>query len=486
MQKTSFLEIMRTLDREELKRFETFLNSPYFNTRSHVVRLFSVIKKYAPAFDDKDLDKEEIWKKISPGKDYNYGILKNIIYDITKLAERFLEIEEFSSNEHQRMKNLLIKLSDKHLENIFMNKFNSYEKNYIRSSKFYNEYYGEYYELMRRKFVMQAYDIRLRSKNISGQLAELLIFDFIAKFSNNFNNIYIEETELNEVPENNFIKVFSSAVFSNSELTEYLEILGKGSDKNYKILSIFFKLMRSYLNPHSIEFYYDFKNSLFENDKFISESAMRGLYASLGSALDNCDDVKNVNKNRELYEIIYHLADKNIFLSEDGKAIPSLYTLAVKTAGYLKEKLFIERLIKDYLPKIDPDLRDNFEIFSLAYLHYSCNEFERSLEYSNKINIDSFQMKYFLRNLQIIISFEKDDYEMFQYLSDSHRHFLSKNKSVSERYKESNLKFLNYINSLFKLREAKDKTESAVLKNLLEADTVVNKPWLLEKLSEMI
>ena len=33
MNKNPFLEIMRALNKEELKRFEAFLNSPYFNTK---------------------------------------------------------------------------------------------------------------------------------------------------------------------------------------------------------------------------------------------------------------------------------------------------------------------------------------------------------------------------------------------------------------------------------------------------------------------
>lgn len=486
MQKTTFLEIMRTLDKDELKRFEAFLNSPYFNTRNHVIKLFSVIKKYAPEFDDKSLSKEEVWKKISPGKEYNYGILKNIIYDITKLSERFLETEEFNNNESQRMKNLLLKLENKHLENIFLNKYNAFEKNVFKSSKFYDDYYTDYTDLKECRFALEAYNPKLRSKLLSTDISEMLIFDYIAKFSLNYNNMYIEGIEHNENSENHFISMFSESVFKNPELENYILKLSESAGRNYKIMLVFFKLMKSYLNPHSIEFYYDFKKALFENDKYISEASLRRLYASLGSALDNCNNTQEINKNKELFDIIVHLTEKNIFLSEAGKVIPSLYVLAVKLAGYLKQDHFIGKLMNDYLQKIDPDLKDNFTVFSLAYLYYSRNEFDKALESSNKIRIDSFQLKFSLRNLQIIISYEKKDYDMFLYLSDSYRHFLSKNKSVSGSYKESNLKFINYTNSLFKLSNSKDKTESELLKNTLDADQVVNKQWLLEKLNELI
>ncbi|MBK8553122.1 MAG: hypothetical protein IPL53_19510 [Ignavibacteria bacterium] len=340
-------------------------------------------------------------------------------------------------------------------------------KRVFKSSKFYYGYFGDYLEPKQCRFRVEAYDVRLHTKLISAGISELMIFDFLAKFSNNFNNYYIGLTEFNEKPENDFIDRFSKALFSDKELGKLYSRAERRTDNNYKIINIFFRLMKCYLNPDDIEYYYDFKKTLYDNDRYISESGMRGLYASLGSALDNCNDVSGINKNRELYEIINHLAEKNIFLSEEGKTIPTLYLFSVKTAGYLKETAFIERAIKEYLPKTDPELQDNFKTYSLAYLHYSKSEFDKALEYTNKISIDTFQMKYFLRNLQIIISYEKDDYDMFQYLSDSYRHFLSKNKSVSSGYKESNMKFLNYTNTLFKLREADDRSEAGFIESSL-------------------
>ncbi|MBK8552183.1 MAG: hypothetical protein IPL53_14425 [Ignavibacteria bacterium] len=60
-----------------------------------------------------------------------------------------------------------------------------------------------------------------------------------------------------------------------------------------------------------------------------------------------------------------------------------------------------------------------------------------------------------------------------------------KNKSVSSGYKESNMKFLNYTNTLFKLREADDRSEAGFIESSLPGDTVVNKYWLIDKLKEL-
>ena len=89
MLKSSLLEIIRTFTKQELAKLEDFVRSPYFNKKENVTKLFLEIKKYAPSFTDANLEKEEVWKKLFPGKDYNYGILKNLIFDLYGLAETF-------------------------------------------------------------------------------------------------------------------------------------------------------------------------------------------------------------------------------------------------------------------------------------------------------------------------------------------------------------------------------------------------------------
>ncbi|MEZ4821109.1 MAG: hypothetical protein R2942_01390 [Ignavibacteria bacterium] len=48
------------------------------------------------------------------------------------------------------------------------------------------------------------------------------------------------------------------------------------------------------------------------------------------------------------------------------------------------------------------------------------------------------------------------------------------------------MKFLNYTNSLFKLRENYNKTEIGMTEKLIVNDVVINKQWLLEKFRELV
>ena len=86
MNKSSLIEILRSFDKEELTKFEDFLNSPYHNKNRNTLRLFTVVKKYFPNFKSEELNKEIVWKKLFPDKDYNYGVMKNQIHELSKLC----------------------------------------------------------------------------------------------------------------------------------------------------------------------------------------------------------------------------------------------------------------------------------------------------------------------------------------------------------------------------------------------------------------
>src|SRR5258706_12075729 len=107
MLKSSLFEIIRTFSKEDLIKFDDFVKSPYHNRNSNVVKLFMAIKKFAPDFKDPKLSKEEVWKKIFPAKEYNYGIMKNLIHDLNKLSLKFLQLQNYLAKEFDSDINLL-------------------------------------------------------------------------------------------------------------------------------------------------------------------------------------------------------------------------------------------------------------------------------------------------------------------------------------------------------------------------------------------
>ncbi|MBK7253139.1 MAG: hypothetical protein IPI04_04265 [Ignavibacteria bacterium] len=125
MLKSSLLEITRTFTKQELAKLEDFVRSPYFNKKENVTKLFLEIKKYAPSFTDANLEKGRGMEKLIPGKDYNYGILKNLIFDLYGLAETFAVDLKFRKDRLKYDEYVLDMFLERGLNKSFNNKYNS-------------------------------------------------------------------------------------------------------------------------------------------------------------------------------------------------------------------------------------------------------------------------------------------------------------------------------------------------------------------------
>ncbi len=50
MQKSKFIDIIKTFSKEELRQFRDFLHSPFHNTNKNVIKIFELIRKFPARF----------------------------------------------------------------------------------------------------------------------------------------------------------------------------------------------------------------------------------------------------------------------------------------------------------------------------------------------------------------------------------------------------------------------------------------------------
>ena len=90
MNQIKALRILSALTEQEYSEFNKFINSPFFNRSKELVKFFTKVKNYYPAFDNGSLQPEKIYKKLYPQKVFNEGTIKNLFTDLGNIAERFL------------------------------------------------------------------------------------------------------------------------------------------------------------------------------------------------------------------------------------------------------------------------------------------------------------------------------------------------------------------------------------------------------------
>ena len=148
MLKHEILTLLKSLNKEELKKLSRFLSSPYFNTNDKVVKLYRDIIRYYPEFGTSKLKKESIFKRIYGNVVYNDSTMRNLLFRLEQLIKSFLQIENFSRSSFNKQNHLLDELNLRFIKDSFVKEskkldsefsaFIAYDYNY-----FYNKYLHE-------------------------------------------------------------------------------------------------------------------------------------------------------------------------------------------------------------------------------------------------------------------------------------------------------------------------------------------------------
>nr|HMS66397.1 hypothetical protein [Ignavibacteria bacterium] len=220
-----------------------------------------------------------------------------------------------------------------------------------------------------------------------------------------------------------------------------------------------------------------------KNSGMLDVDEKRNLFACLWTSLS----YNKVIKNKPLeFNDLNKLSHKiNILEDSDGTISMRNYSLGIRFAALAKDVDFLIEFMNYYRNLLRPSVIENMTLYSNAYLNFANKKFDTALELASKINFDLTTFKYELKNLLIMIYYELDDADSVIYSSDSYRHFAANNKYVSEESRILIIKFINYVNTLCKLRISPDNIKLGMLKESVLNDSLNTKYWLLEKIEEL-
>ena len=101
------IELLKTLNQEELKKLKDYISSPYFNKSETLVKLYEIILKQAPDFNSRQLQKEKLYNKLYPGKKYNEQTIRSRMVELTALIKGYLTLTGIEKDEFILKKTLI-------------------------------------------------------------------------------------------------------------------------------------------------------------------------------------------------------------------------------------------------------------------------------------------------------------------------------------------------------------------------------------------
>ncbi|MDQ3019486.1 MAG: hypothetical protein M3R36_02795 [Bacteroidota bacterium] len=475
MQNYKIIEVLKSLNKKEFKKFGEYVYSPFFNKNGNVRKLYDSLSKYYPKFDSRNVTVEKIFEKVFPKDKYNYFKISNVISDLYKLSESYLYYIGVSKENISYKHNLLKELSERGLDVIYEHTEKIYKKEIdnlkVKDENYYNYLYRFYTESLNYNISKKPVD---HPKIIQSQFENFL----------NYSNVSLLKLYMYM----HHLKKQNKVVF-NMEMFESFSSYVKAKDfEDNPAYMIYKGIMMLEFNKEKRYFLKlkEIKNKY--ADKISSSDLHNVLIFMHSFTAEMINKDGDEDFQREEFVLIKEMIDRKIYTPKN-MIYPNLINI-YKSACTQKEYEWANKFLQDCLKNIPEKDKSNTLNCCIGYMHYRKKNFSKALESFAKTNFQWFILKIFVKTLTLRIYYEEEMFEQAFNFIDSFRHYLQNDDKIIEEHKAAHIIFLKYLTSLIKIRMS-SKSNSFEIKKLNE--NIVNmennsfgvKQWLLRKIKEV-
>jgi len=485
MEDSKLFRILRTFTKSEFKLFEKFVNSPYFSSGRDVTGFFMVLKNYYPDFKTNYTNSAALHKELFEKAAYNEKRIKNLIVELTKMADKFLIVNRFLNDENKKDNLLAYEYKERDLEKYFAHSLKLIESKITKSpfnsfDSFANE--EELEKLYQEYFVnMNKWVKVVESKN---RYSEYFILTFLIRYLRILREKRVAESAYNTHYGNEAL----DALLETFNAERLVNIL---IEKNYKhsyLLAIYFHGLKALENSASDEHYMKFKKLVFEHLGKFSHTEKYMLFSDMVTYCIEKDRQKPGSFIEEEFSLYKDMIRNNAYSWSENEYMQIVtFRNIMITSLELQEYRWLESFTENYSDRLKPEYRDNMKNLVLANIRYAERRFEEALAFIQKVKYDVFLYKVDVRNLALKIFYELDMFEQAFYSIDSYRHFLANTHELTEYFKVQNINFVNLFAKILKAKADGIFEEiDVIIKEINGTDPLSSRIWLLNKSEELI
>lgn len=489
MIKNKAAEIIKTLSDTEKKEFGQFLKSAYFNSNKNLTKLFALIGKNLDTIDSDKITEEFLYSKLYPGKKFSYGIMKNMMSELSGLAEKFLVINSVNTGiDSVSQKLILLKEYDKrNLDSYFLRSYDKLEK-YLGSIKIHEDYFRDYFaadEVLRSFHLNRSGVNQFASATLKGTENTFLLL--ISVLSDEFIINLSVEHGANRKPEYDIIKEFITSV----DLNALVSSVENSKLKNKEEILIKLKTISLFVNPEgSKDVYFHLKDAIFRNYRKYSNLM---LYTMIVNTILQYAEMRSSAGSPEFFEEKYRVLKKMFsfvkFNSEGvGHVYLSVYLDVVLTGIKLGETDYASEFAEKFRKDVDPSVRDLAYHLAAAYIHASKRNYEACLLELAKVDQADFHIKLRTKFLYLKCFYELKMYEQGLSMVDSFKKFIAETKELHPDFRQI---LRDNCKSYYELFRISSSPQNYTLEKLgkqavfVKNSKISSKEWHLKKLEEL-
>jgi hypothetical protein len=480
LENTKLISLLKSFTPEEQKEFQKFVDSPFYNNEKSVSRFYKLLRKSAPEFNPGNIKREKLYRKLYPEKSYNDVVMRNIISRTLKLAEDYVTITKFQQEKDYRALVKMRSLSNRDQAFLFEKARREAEK-IIKENPYRDE--GYYYSRM-----IYEDEVRRFTQRMSNSI--FVVKDNIQKIAD--NGVYFAATSLLTLyaimtNQKKHIMEINFDFGLMNKILEYYES-NPGFFENVPYAALYYNSIKLFITEDE-KYFQKVHEIALKNYDSLKDVHRKNAYVVLVNyctARINKGDMHYLRIKFDLYKEIIenraHYEGLN-FISH------VFYNRVAFTAINIGETEWAMQFIEKYRKELNGEHKENSYYLAMTEFHTKIENYDTALEYLSKVRHSDHLYKREVYGLSLKIFYSADMIESFHAEIENFRNFLKSNKMVSPEKKKLGLNFISLIKGLFNLKYKKnfgDKYDIFELrKKILENKFVIDKFWLLEKLSDL-
>lgn len=474
MHKSKLVQLLQILTPTEFKAYAKFIKSPFFNTNKNLPRFYAYCQKYYPDFDTPKMNREVVYKKLFPGKKYNYHAMGNLMSEFTTLTEEYLTNLQFQKNKFEKKNRLIKAYGERNAYSLF-EKETQNQLEEIRQQPFRDvEYYGEvarlnfdyYFHTLTEKHNLkdEALEQLMESIDREFMLAKLRIGSELKSRERMLKQQY-DIPFLAEILEN------KNAICEQTPVLELFHLLFKLYEQSADD-AVFFQLKNLYTNK-------------IQQLRRLDQSLLLTQLINYAARQINFGKTTFYQECLDLYKLglTYHLVLENQRIDE------AVYGNIALLGCHAKDFEWTEKFIEEYAIYLREEQREDAKALAKGTLFFHQNDFEQAYQlFYNHSFSHYYQPKarlYLIRVLYEQFLLNDSLFDLIIAKIESFEAFLYRNEILAPKTKEA---YLNGIKVIKKMILGKnDKREIEGLKNWVNGEKrILIRSWLNKKLNGFV
>lgn len=462
--------ILRTFSQQEIRQFDEFLKSPFFNKNQTIVQLYEIIKPFYPNFDAPALERTQLFKLVFGDENFEEQKLRYLMTDLTKQLEEYLCYKAISNEEMFKLHLLLYTYRLRKLERPFFNTVKLAEKMLD--------------DWPRRDVSHAFYEFLIEEDKYkwASDQKEHLAKSNLQKVVDDLDKYYIlnKMRYSAEIINNKNVVAINYKLFLYEEIMNHLRI---NPLDDVPAVKVYYTVILTLIEPDNKIHYKALLQLLDEHKNIFSKEELWDMYVF---AKNFC--IRKINQGyteyiKELYEL-YKIMLHSKIIFKDNMLSQFDYKNIVYLGLRVGDMDWVKNFILKYNEYLDPKTKINAYTYNLASYHYFIKNYDEALTLLRSVEFTDIYYHLDSKSLLLKIYYELNETEAFFSLVEAFRVYIKRNALIPTGQKDTYYNMIKFVSKLFKWK-LNPKNNLAQLEQEIEnTKPLADINWIRKKLEE--